>query len=110
MWGQMEDSGGCCGVIVTTRTLQTGVSGMESLHLGREKLQIKTSDRAAHLPVCMYLNKIHCAEQRARGDKGKQHRREKGEERRQKRRKEWRQALVSINLRVCFFFLPRDNP
>ena len=84
MWGQMEDSGGCCGVIVTTRTLQTGVSGMESLQSGREKLHIKTSDRAAHLPVCMYLNKIHCAEQRARSDKGKQHRREKGEERRQK--------------------------
>ena len=53
MWGQMED---CCGCIQTQKNVTNWrVARHGSLQLDKEQVQIRETDQAAHLPVCIHL-------------------------------------------------------
>ena len=66
MWGQMEESGDCCGFIQKkSGELKWRVARHGRFQLNKDKMQIKETDLSAHLPVY-----IHLCESRAKKKKG----------------------------------------
>ena len=55
--------------------------GMEAFSL-TDKMQMKETDLAAHLPVCMHLCETRANESSARSEAAEQHRKKRGTERR----------------------------
>ena len=122
MWGQMVNSGNCCGFIYQQGMIRTGVAKHASLqtqderqtkaadqetpkwHVARhgsllknkEKMRIKDTDLAAHLTVHIHLCEARGAERRARSEAAKQYRRKRGIERRREKRKRKGQKLRSV--------------
>ena len=79
MWGRMEESGDCCGFSVPKRSGQSWrVARHGSFQLNKDKMQIKETDRAAHLPVCIHFCEALAAERSPRSDAAKHYRRQRG--------------------------------
>ena len=56
MWGQMEESGDCCGFIQKkSGELKWRVARHAKFQLNKDKMQIKETDPAARLPVYIHL-------------------------------------------------------
>ena len=73
MWGQMWKSGDCCGFVLTKSGEQNWrVARHGSFQLNKEKMQLKETDLAAHLPICMHLCEPRANERRARSKAAKQ--------------------------------------
>ena len=100
MWRQMEDSGDrCCFVFTNSSVFHWRAARHGSLHLNRDKMQIRVTDQGAHLPVFAHLCEIHTTERSARSEAGKENRRKRGEERR--REKEEATSTCALKSPTC---------
>ena len=65
MWSKMEESGDCFGFIVQKRSEQSWrVARCGSFQLDKDKMQMKETDLAAHLPACIHLCETHGGKER----------------------------------------------
>ena len=87
MWGQIEDSGDCCGFIPTIKNVANcRVAKHGSLQLGKEKMHFREADQGARLSVFIHHCETHAAERSARGEADTQYRKQRGEKRRREKR------------------------
>ena len=81
VWGQMEDSGDCCGFKTKKNHVpnwRVAGHGRPSLQLKKEKMHTKETDQAAHLLIYIHFCEARAAERIARGEPAKQYRRTRG--------------------------------
>ena len=87
MRGQMEDSGHCCGFIITKKSVTNWrVAEHGIFQLNERKMQIRRTVQAP-LSVYIHLCETRAAERSSRSEAAKQYRRKRGEERRHEKRK-----------------------
>ena len=88
MWCQMKVSRDCCGFFLTqSGELKWRVARHGSYQPNKDRMQMKKTDRAAHLPVNIHLCAARAVERSARSEAVREYRRKEGLEKRRERGK-----------------------
>ena len=87
MWGQMKESGDCCGFIIMKKSEPSWrVAKRGCFQLNKDKMQMKATDQAAHFSVYIHLCEAQTFESSARSEFGKNYRKQRRTEIRCERR------------------------
>ena len=86
----MQETEDCCGFTITKKSEPSWrVARRGSFQLNKDKMQIKETDQAAHLPVYMHLCEAQTVERSIRSETAKSYKKQRRtEKRREKRKKE----------------------
>ena len=78
----MKETEDCCGFTITKKSEPSWrVARRGSFQLNKDKMQIKETDHAAHLPVYMHLCEAQTVERSIRSETAKSYKKQRGKKR-----------------------------